>query len=140
RPFKKKEKLMLPNPAASAVPTNSATYDHDAIQAFLNGMLGEVGVKESIPVDTLSIRRLALALDDLDPIRFDEQAARKRGYKGIVAPHAIVWLAYYNCTEYHVEFPFGKSTLHGEDTYEMHTDIIAGDTLTVSTSNIEGKV
>lgn len=41
----------------------------------------EVGV-----IDRLWTQRYAIALDDLDPLYFDEDYARAQGYRGIIAP------------------------------------------------------
>lgn len=37
-------------------------------------------------IDPLWSQRYAMAVDDLDPVYFDENAARKAGLKGIIAP------------------------------------------------------
>jgi acyl dehydratase len=46
-----------------------------------------------MPIELMSIRRMALCVEDLDPIHFDEQAAKARGYRGVVAPWPLLWLA-----------------------------------------------
>jgi acyl dehydratase len=102
------------------------------MEAYLKSMEGPLGPPDSMPIEQVSVRRMALAIEALDPIHFDEAAARARGYRGIVAPWPILWLVFFNCREAPLKFPFGKATIHGEDGYEFHEPIIVGDTITVS--------
>ena len=104
----------------------------EQLQAELKALEGPLGPPDSMPVEVLSIRRMALAVEDLDPIHYDEAAARARGYRGIVAPWPLLWLVFFNCREAPLKFSFGKATLHGGDSYEFHEPLVAGDTVTVS--------
>lgn len=102
-----------------------------AMEAELQAMQGPLGPPDSMPIEVLSARRMALTLDNLDPIHFDEAAARARGYRGIVAPWALLWLVFFNCREAPLKFSFGKATIHGGDSYEFHEPMVVGDTVTV---------
>jgi acyl dehydratase len=111
-----------------------------AMQAELKAMEGPLGQPDSMPIDLVSIRRMALAIEAFDPIHFEEEAAKARGYRGVVAPWSILWLVFFNCRDAPLAFSFGKATLHGEDRYAFHEPIIAGDIITVSARITETSV
>jgi acyl dehydratase len=102
------------------------------MQAALKAMEGPLGQPDSMPIDYVSIRRMALAIEAVDPIHYDEAAAKVRGYRGVVAPWPILWLVFFNCRDAPLAFSFGKVTIHGQDSYEFHEPIVAGDEITVS--------
>lgn len=104
----------------------------EQMQAELKALEGPLGAPDSMPIDVLSIRRMALAIQDMDPIHFEEDVARARGYRGIVAPWPLLWLVFFNCREAPLKFSFGKATIHGGDSYEFHEPMIAGDMVTVT--------
>ena len=106
----------------------------EQMQAELKALEGPLGAPDSMPIELLSIRRMALTVEDLDPIHFDEAAAKARGYRGVVAPWPLLWLAFFNCRDAPLKFSFGKATIHGGDSYEFHEPLVAGDTVTVSAS------
>jgi acyl dehydratase len=112
----------------------------EQMEAELKALHGPLGAPDSMPIELLSIRRMALTVEDLDPIHFDEAAAKARGFRGIVAPWPLLWLAFFNCRDAPLQFGFGKATLHGGDSYEFHEPLIAGDTVTVSASINETSV
>jgi acyl dehydratase len=109
-------------------------------EAVLARMIGPVGEPVTALVEFGAVRRMALAIEDLDPIHFDAAAAQARGYRGIVAPWPLLWLYFFTCTEYEHHFPFGKATVHGQDDYEFHEPLIVGDTVTVITAITDAKV
>jgi acyl dehydratase len=110
------------------------------MEAFLRSMQGPLGEPDSMPIEFMSVRRMALLIEDFDPIHFDEAAARARGYRGVVAPWPLLWLVFFNCREAPLKFPFGKATIHGGDSYEFHEPVIVGDVVTVSASISETSV
>jgi acyl dehydratase len=112
----------------------------EQMEAELKALHGPLGAPDSMPIELLSIRRMALTVEDLDPIHFDEAAAKARGFRGIVAPWPLLWLAIFNCRDAPLQFGFGQATLHGGDSYEFHEPLIAGDTVTVSASINETSV
>ena len=116
---------------------DSPLNDAKDIEAFLSSMQGPLGPPDSMPIESLSVRRMALTLDAVDPIHHDESAARARGYRGIVAPWPLLWLIFFNCREAPLQFPFGRATIHGGDTYEFHEPMVVGDTITVSAAITE---
>jgi acyl dehydratase len=109
-------------------------------QAFLDGLIGPLNEPVQVQVELGAVRRMALCLGDLDPIHFDEAAAKARGYRGVVAPWPLLWLYFFNCTTYAHDFPFGKATVHGADDYAFHEPMIVGDVLTVTTAMVEAKI
>ena len=112
----------------------------EQMQAELKALEGPLGAPDSMPIELLSIRRMALTVEDLDPIHFDEAAAKARGFRGVVAPWPLLWLAFFNCRDAPLPFGFGKATIHGGDSYEFHEPLVAGDTVTVTASVSETSV
>ena len=104
----------------------------EQMQAELKLLEGPLGPPDSMPIEMISIRRMALTVEDFDPIHYDEAAAMARGYRGIVAPWPLLWLVFFNCREAPLKFSFGKATIHGGDSYEFHEPLIVGDTVTVT--------
>ena len=106
----------------------------------LAAMIGPVGEPVTALVEYGAVRRMALAIGDLDPIHFDEAAAKARGYRGVVAPWPLLWLYFFTCTEYEHDFGFGKATVHGQDDYALHEPVVVGDRLTITTAITEAKL
>ncbi len=101
------------------------------IEANLKTMIGPIGAPEAVPVELLAVVRMAMAVEDFDPIHFDADAAKARGYRGIVAPWPILSLLQFNCSHDLPPFSFGRATVHGEDRFEFHEPIVVGDVVTV---------
>ncbi len=104
----------------------------ERIKRELAIMVGPIGEPETVPVEYLAVIRMAMAVEDCDPIHFDANAARARGYRGIVAPWPILSLLRYNCSHESPPFSFGRATVHGNDSFEFHEPIIVGDMIAVS--------
>jgi acyl dehydratase len=102
--------------------------------ASLKAMEGPLGEADSMPIEYVSVRRMALAVENFDPIHYDEAAAKARGYRGVVAPWPLLWLVFFNCRDAPLQFTFGRATIHGQDSYEFHEPLIVGDVVTVSAS------
>jgi acyl dehydratase len=109
-------------------------------ERYLQTLIGPIGEEVTTLVELGAVRRMALALGVLDPIHFDEAAAKARGYRGIVAPWPLLWLYFFTCTVYEHDFPFGKATVHGQDDYEFHEPIVVGDKLTIRTAMVDAKL
>ena len=110
---------------------NAAEPTTEDMKANLRGMVGPIGVPEAVPVELLAVTRMAMAVEDFDPIHYDARAAQARGYRGVVAPWPILSLLFYNCSHESPPFSFGLATVHGEDAFEFHEPIIVGDLVTV---------
>jgi acyl dehydratase len=109
-------------------------FSEAEMERQLSALVGPVGEPVSMKVELGAIRRMAVTVEDFDPIHFDEAAARKRGYRGIVAPWPLLWSYFFNCTEYHLDIAFGKATVHGQDEYLFHEPLVVDDVITVSTT------
>jgi acyl dehydratase len=121
-----------------------STETLDAMVRSLKAMEGPLGPADSMPIESVSVRRMALAVENFDPIHYDEVAAKARGYRGVVAPWPLLWLIFFNCRDAPLRFDFGRATIHGQDSYEFHEPMVVGDVITVSaaveaTSVKEGK-
>lgn len=100
--------------------------------SFLKSMEGPLGEPDSMLIEYGAVRKMALAVENFNPIHYDEPAARALGYRGVVAPWPLLWLVFFNCSAFGLHFSFGKATVHGQDTYEFHEPMIVGDTITAS--------
>lgn len=87
------------------------------------------------------IRFFAQAIGEEDPVYFDEDAAKKAGYRAIPAPptfaHTILMDAgqsFRVLTEMGIEM---TRTMHGEQHFEYLGDICAGDTITGQTKTLD---
>jgi hypothetical protein len=117
-------------------------------------MRARIGV-ESEPVayevDNTGCRQFARAVGYTDPIYYDDEAARKRGYRGIVAPvgflgHPVVVPGQPSRVPeaFRLDIPY-KRVLNGGTDIEYFADVCSGDRLTAATkltslSEREGKV
>ena len=110
------------------------------IERFLSGLVGPLGKPDTMAVELGAVRKLAKAVGDQDPIHYDPAAAIARGYRGVVAPWPFLWLLYFNGTDHRVDFPFGKATVHGDDTYEFHEPLIVGDEITLEMAITEARL
>jgi acyl dehydratase len=110
----------------------SADLRIEDMQASLKAMEGPLGPADSMPIEYVSVRRMALAIENFDPIHYDEAAAKARGYRGVVAPWPLLWLVFFNCRDAPLVFSFGKATIHGQDSYEFHEPMVVGDVITVT--------
>jgi acyl dehydratase len=108
--------------------------------AYLQSLIGPIGEEVQTLVELGAVRRMALCVGDLDPIHFDDAAAKARGYRGVVAPWPLLWLYFFTCSIYEHDFPFGKATVHGQDDYDFHEPMIVGDVLTISTAMVDAKL
>jgi acyl dehydratase len=124
----------------SEINGNQGELDVAAIESKLKAIHGPVGEPDTLPIEELSARRMALALGDMDAIHFDAQAAKARGYRGIVAPWPLIWQAFFNCRTAPLIFDWGKATLHGGDAYWFHEPMIVGDTITMTATITETSV
>ncbi|MEO8457774.1 MAG: MaoC family dehydratase N-terminal domain-containing protein [Chloroflexota bacterium] len=107
-----------------------------------DAMRAKIGV-ESEPtryeIDNTGCRQFARAVGYTDPIYFDEEAAKKRGYRGIVAPVGFLGLPVVVPGQparvpeaFRLEIPY-KRVLNGGTDIEYYADVCAGDKLTAST-------
>lgn len=112
----------------------------EAVKVELDKMIGPTGEPQSVAVELMAATRLAMATDDYDPIHYDAKAARRRGYRGVVAPWFILELLQYNIVQKRSVFTFGKANLHGNDEFEYYEPIIVGDVITVHAAIVKTEV
>ncbi|HSN91094.1 MAG TPA: MaoC family dehydratase N-terminal domain-containing protein [Anaeromyxobacteraceae bacterium] len=93
--------------------------------------------RESEPVlhevEKGTIRRLAEALGDPNPLYQDEQAARAAGLTGLLAPPTYPAVLTQNERFRHSLDLGTRSVLHGEQQFEYLRPIVAGDRIVVKT-------
>ncbi|MFQ5472170.1 MAG: MaoC family dehydratase N-terminal domain-containing protein [Dehalococcoidia bacterium] len=111
--------------------------------AVITDKMREIIGKESDPVinevDNTGCRQFARSVGYTDPIFFDEEYARSKGYRGIVAPpgflgHPVVVPGRPQPPSPYsqLDIPY-KRVLNGGTDIEYLDDICAGDRLTVTT-------
>jgi acyl dehydratase len=84
-------------------------------------------------VEKGSIRRLADALGDPNPLYQDEEAARAAGHAGLLAPPTYA-VALTQNERFRYSLDLGtRSVLHGEQQFEYARPIVAGDRIVVKT-------
>jgi acyl dehydratase len=107
-------------------------------------MVGQLlGAPVSAEISRREAQRYARAVGDLDPIYFDDEAARVAGYEGLVAPptfvgHAVVegstlddlrddglWIDRGQRLRLAV-----SRTMFGGEEWEFHAPVLVGDTIT----------
>ena len=93
--------------------------------------------RESEPVlhevEKASIRHLAEALGDPNPLYQDEQAAKAAGLAGLLAPPTYPVVLTQNDRFRHSLDLGTRSVLHGEQQFEYARPIVAGDRIVVRT-------
>jgi acyl dehydratase len=112
----------------------------EEVRASLDGMVGPYGGTDSVPIELLAARRMAIAVEKFDPIHFDESAALRRGFRGIVATWPILALIEYTCHFTAPSFKYGRSTVHGEDSFEYFEPIVVGDVITMDAEIVHVEV
>ncbi|RMF93718.1 MAG: MaoC family dehydratase [Nitrospinota bacterium] len=98
---------------------------------FDRSVLGKESAPVTYEVEKGAIRKFAEAIGDPNPIYYDEEAAKKAGLKGIIAPPTFF------CTFLPRELPdlkmeFGRVRLNGGNEYEYFHPIHPGDRITVT--------
>jgi len=112
-----------------------------------DAMRAEIG-KESEPVtfevDKTACRMFARAVGYTDPLFFDEEYARSKRYRGILAPPGFLGHAVYDPNRpqrpfggyFRTDSPF-KRVLNGGTDIEYFGTVCAGDTLTATSKLVD---
>jgi hypothetical protein len=111
-----------------------------------DAMRAEIG-KESEPVtfevDKTACRMFARSVGYTDPIYYDEDHARSKGYRGIPVPFAFLGHPVYNPNApqrlggyFRTDTPF-KRVLNGGTDIEYFDNICAGDVLTATSKLVD---
>ena len=111
-------------------------------------MRAEIGVESepvTFEVDNTACRMFARAVGYTDPIYFDEQYAKSKGYRGIPAPVGFLGHVVYHPNEpqsarggayIRTDTPF-KRLLNGGTDIEYFESVCAGDVLTATSKLID---
>ena len=90
----------------------------------------------SLDVEKDHIRRFAEAIGDPDPVYRDEDAARAAGHPRIPAPPTFAAALRPNDAREGIDIDWAK-LLHGEQEFEYHRPLYAGDRLTLTQSIVD---
>lgn len=94
-------------------------------------ILGKVYPPFTVRVEFGKIREFAEALRDDNPLYRDEEAARRSPFGGILAPPTLSRNFWWEGTQVHQDLGFDwRYVVHGEQEFEYHRPIKAGDVLT----------
>lgn len=89
-------------------------------------------------VSAAKIAEFAQAVQAVDPVHTDAQVARERGYADVVAPPTFAVLVAQQADRQLIEDPEAgidfSRVVHGEQTFEHHAPLVAGDAVVVTTS------
>ena len=129
----------MAQPKARPEPAEGASVITDKMRA-------EIGVESepvTFEVDKTACRMFARAVGYTDPIYFDEQYAKSKGYRGIPAPVGFLGHVVYNPNEpqrlggyVRTDTPF-KRLLNGGTDIEYFESVCAGDVLTATSKLID---
>ena len=129
----------MAQPKARPEPAEGASVITDKMRA-------EIGVESepvTFEVDKTACRMFARAVGYTDPIYFDEQYAKSKGYRGIPAPVGFLGHVVYNPNEpqrlggyVRTDTPF-KRILNGGTDIEYLESVCAGDVLTATSKLID---
>ena len=78
------------------------------------------------------IRHYCRAIDETDPVYTDEEAARKAGYSGIIAPPTLCIIFIRGVTIPDINLNFGSVRFHAGQVVETLAPVVAGDSLVAS--------
>lgn len=95
-------------------------------------VLGKEYPPFEFPVEKGKVREFAEAICDDNPVYFDEAAARKAGFEGIVAPPTFTMVSCFISHDKAREELKRRpgASLHGEEEFEYFQPVKAGDVLT----------
>lgn len=103
----------------------------------LKSMIGLHGEPTPVEIEKGTIRRLAEAIDDSNPLWHDEAYAQKRGYETIIAPPGMLIARILSAAgRPELGLP-GKRRLDGGGEWEYFKPIKASDTITSVASFID---
>ena len=93
--------------------------------------IGRVWPTFETQVERSRLRTFSKSIGETDPIYFDDEAARARGYRAIVAPPTFAFCFGFDEPDQFqflrdLDVPLSK-VLHGEETIKNHEIICAGD-------------
>jgi len=115
------------------------TQTSSLITDEMRAAIGREGEPVTYEVDNLGCRQFARSVGYTDPIFYEEQAAKARGYRGIVAPPGFLGHAVIIPGKAAPRGPEAlgfqtnlKRVLNGGTDYEYFADVCSGDVLTAT--------
>ena len=107
----------------------------------MRAVIGQESEPQTVEVDRTAVRLFARAVGHTDPVYYDVEAARRKGYRDLPCPPAFLGTPVFNPNQpprtAYVSFksPFKRILNGGTEVEYFDEDICAGDALT-STSKI----
>ena len=92
--------------------------------------IGRTSAPRVYPVEAGHIARFAAAIGDTNPLYHDAAAARAAGHANIIAPPTFAIALRPADPREGLDIDFRK-LLHGEQSFELHRQLHAGDSITV---------
>jgi len=110
--------------------------DEDLITPEMRARIGVESAEWTLEVDKTAVRMFARAIQYDDPIFYDEEFARSKGYRSLPAPPHYLGTPIYNPNApargaRQLNIPY-KRNLNGGTDIEYFDTIVAGDVLTAS--------
>jgi hypothetical protein len=107
----------------------------------MRAVIGQESEPQTVEVDRTAVRMFARGVGHTDPVHYDVEVARRRGYRDLPCPPAFLGTPVFNPSQpprtAYVSFksPFKRVLNGGTEVEYFDEDICAGDVLT-STSKI----
>ncbi len=107
----------------------------------IRALVGRESPPVTVAVDTEQIRRFADAIGDPNPLYYDEDYARSKGFRSIIAPPTFLttigrW-PWQRRDETLFRIPYGRVAIHGEQEYEWFRPVQAGDVITMTSRIVD---
>lgn len=96
----------------------------------MQALVGSETEPVTYEIERGAIRKFARAIGDPNPVYFDEEAARRAGYRGIVAPPTFLRALVPGPERTRFPEPFQR-ILDGGSAYRFEEPLVAGDRVTV---------
>ncbi len=107
----------------------------------IRALIGRESPPVTVAVDAEQIRRFADAIGDPNPLYYDEDYARSKGFRSIIAPPTFLttigrW-PWQRRDETLFRIPYGRVAIHGEQEYEWFRPVQAGDVITMTSRIVD---
>jgi hypothetical protein len=105
----------------------------------MRDQVGKEGPPSTLELDKTAVRMFARAVGQTDPVFYDEEEAKRRGYRSLPAPPGYLGTRVFTPGSGEGEMPGGrrlgpyKRILNGGTEIEYFGDVCAGDVLTSRT-------
>ena len=109
----------------------------------MRAVIGQESEPQTVEVDRTAVRMFARAVGHIDPIYYDVEVARRRGYRDLPCPPAFLGTPVFNPNQpprtAYVSFksPFKRVLNGGTEVEYFDEDICASDVLTSTTKIVD---